>query len=155
MTNNLNTVNLNPILIKMVEDKILETLQLAQNRFNRNFPIPNLSFKLKSKRVAGKAHYALNLIKINPLFLNQFTLNVLHRTVPHEVAHLITHAVYPQAKQHHGPEFRAVMRRLGNEDCSTYHTMRLDTSLIPRKTNVINKRLEWAERILNNNKNKI
>ena len=103
---------------------MLDTIIDAQEKFGLLFEVPDLSFEINSKHVAGNANYKKNLIRINPAFLLAHTERVLSRTVPHEIAHLICHKLYPNAKQHHGPEFRKIMKELGCED-STYHDMRL------------------------------
>jgi SprT protein len=119
---------MNNELVKRVEDKILDTMLIAEKIFNRSFELPALSFDLNSGRIAGQAFCYRWLIKINPKFLSLDSDHVINVTVPHEVAHLICHKMYPHAKQHHGPDWRSIMIRFGLRP-NTYHTMRLPESM--------------------------
>src|SRR5690606_25464272 len=112
-------------LVQKVEDKILETYLNAQEKFNVIFEIPKLSFDIRGARVAGRANYADNLIKINPSFLIEHPEEMLNRTIGHECVHLICHKLYPNAKQAHGPEWKYLMRSLGLPD-TRCHSMVLE-----------------------------
>lgn len=46
----------------------------------------------------------------------------IEETIAHEIAHHITHCMFPNAKQWHGTEFRFVMQAIGY-DGNTYHYM--------------------------------
>lgn len=111
-------------LITLVEDKIIETMLLAQSYYRRTFDLPTVSFDLNSLKIAGQAFWWKNHIKINPRFLENFSEKTINYVVIHEVAHLITKKLFPAAKQAHGPEFKSVCRVLGISD-STYHSMQL------------------------------
>ena len=113
---------LNDTLIHLVEDKVIDTMILAEEKFRRVFDIPKISFELNSGKVAGRANFDGWLIRINPRFLVSNTEEIIKRTVPHECAHLITFKLFPFAKQAHGPEFRSVCRAIGISQ-ETYHTM--------------------------------
>lgn len=112
-------------LISRVEDKVLAVMLDAQQKFSRTFALPNVSFELDSIRTAGKASYASHTIFINPLFLTQHPEEVIEKTVGHECAHLINKIVFPNARQHHGPEWKYVMRSLGLPE-SRCHSMELE-----------------------------
>ena len=113
---------LNDALIHLVENKVIDTMILAEEKFRRVFDIPKISFELNSNKVAGTANYANWRIKVNPKFLISHTDEMIGRTIPHECAHLITFKLFPFAKQAHGPEFRSVCRAIGISQ-ETYHTM--------------------------------
>lgn len=100
-------------LIERVKLSIVTVYWTAREKFNREFPLPEFSFELKSQRVGGRANYDKNILFINPQFLLQETEKTLSEIVPHEAAHLINGILYPKAKQHHGPEWKYVMRKLG------------------------------------------
>jgi SprT protein len=57
------------------------------------------------------------------LFLENIE-SFFENTIPHEVAHILTEILYPNAKQDHGPEWKSVMRELGIEPvrCHNYDT---------------------------------
>lgn len=85
----------------------------------KNTSMPAVSFFSKSS-VAGKAWYRDHRVEFNEILALENT-ETFDTTIAHELAHLITDQLYPQAKQHHGPEFRHVMNTLGY-DARTYHT---------------------------------
>lgn len=120
---------ISPRLQTLAEDKILATLEKAQRVFNQSFEIPDVSFK-DMGRVAGKAIYPNKIILGITLF-EQNLERFLARTVPHEVAHLVTHKLFPKAKQAHGPEWRMVMAKLGVVDNSRCHSY--DISAVSNK----------------------
>jgi SprT protein len=99
-------------LQRQVEDKVLEVLELAQVKFNRVFDVPKISYNLRGGSIAGRASYHDHEIMINAEFLSVYPVEVLARTVPHEIVHLVTQIVYPYCKQHHGPEFKATAIKL-------------------------------------------
>lgn len=100
-------------LILRVENKVLETYLKAQDIFKKSFELPRLDFETLRTGTAGQAFPHKNLIKFNPILLSENVDSFIERTVPHEVAHLLTKLLYPLAKQHHGPEWRYVMQMLG------------------------------------------
>ena len=104
---------MNEQLIKRVEDKVLDTLLLAQRLYNRAFELPKLSFDLSSSKIAGQAFLHDWKIKINPRFLQSNSEEVINVTVPHEVAHLVCFVLHPRAKQAHGPEWKGIMQDFG------------------------------------------
>lgn len=114
-------------LITQVEDKVLETLLTAQRVFGRTFELPKVEFK-DMGRTAGKAYFGQNRIVLAPTLLQENGFDFIERTVPHEIAHLVNHYVYPFAKQAHGPEWRSVMRGLGLSEVSRCHSY--DTSSV-------------------------
>lgn len=114
-------------LIRRVEDKLIESLLLAQKKFNRTFELPKLSFDVNSGKIAGLAHYYNWTIRINYKFLELHPEQIIGFTITHELSHLLTHKLFPNHKQHHGPEFRSVCRALGIET-TTYHSMQLPES---------------------------
>ncbi len=90
----------------------------------KNKTIPSVEFFSKSS-VAGKAFYQEHKLQFNEILALENSQEFM-TTVAHEIAHLITHQAYPDAKQHHGPEFRSVMKTIGY-DPRTYHTYNVDS----------------------------
>ena len=90
----------------------------------KNKAMPSVEFFSKSS-VAGKAFYQLHKLQFNEILALENGQEFM-TTVAHEIAHLITHQAYPAAKQHHGPEFRSVMKTIGY-DPRTYHTYNVDS----------------------------
>lgn len=82
----------------------------------------NIRFCHDMGRCAGIAYYDGFKIDLNlPLFLNN-EKEFLSVTIPHEVAHLLTWMLHPNAKQNHGPEFKKILSQLSS-NTSTYHSM--------------------------------
>lgn len=105
-----------PEIIKRIEDKILNTYLLAEKQFNKTFVLCSYEVKDLGSRVRGYAFYSENKIQLNSVYLMESAEHcdgVINTTVPHEIAHLITDKLFPNAKQAHGPEFKSVMVNLG------------------------------------------
>jgi predicted SprT family Zn-dependent metalloprotease len=87
--------------------------------------IPNVLVTKLGKGTSGQAsYYPTRTIKISVDYIREFEEQILNRTVPHEVVHHYVNKYFPRARQHHGPEFRNIMRALGC-DCATKHSMHL------------------------------
>lgn len=96
-----------------------------------NITIPRLQFECKGKGTAGyyqpkfRARNGDNFgaaITINLAYYNGGDITNLETTIAHELAHHITHCIWPHCKQWHGSEFRMVMNSIGY-DGNTYHRM--------------------------------
>ena len=110
-------------LVKRLEDKVLETYLKAESVYGRAFPLGSITFK-DMGRTAGRARYITNELFFSPTLYKENVETFLNRTTPHEVAHLVCHALSPYAKAH-GPEWRSVMAKLGVQDigrCHSYDT---------------------------------
>jgi SprT protein len=79
---------------------------------------PKVSFFNKTRR-AGWCNYFTNEVGFNEI-LARDNWTEFENTVIHEIAHLATNNLFPNAKQYHGPEFRWVMRQMGGSG-ETYH----------------------------------
>lgn len=83
--------------------------QHAEAHFARRFARPEVSFRLRGQK-AGVAHLDENLLRFNPTLYAQNRDDFLRQTVPHEVAHLIAHALFGRRIRPHGGEWQAIMR---------------------------------------------
>ena len=106
---------------KRVETKLHESIKLAEAHFNQSFPFPNLEYT-KSGATAGTAQYNTYTLNFNPILLIENDDLFIQRTVPHEMAHLITHTLYPDVSAHHGKDWKYVMRVLQVADSNRCHT---------------------------------
>ena len=79
--------------------------QLKRKRMIR----PGLQF-VRGKTYAGRAHYADRRIEINEDLLERHPEAMLHETIAHELAHLITQYVHGQKATAHGGEWQHIMR---------------------------------------------
>jgi predicted SprT family Zn-dependent metalloprotease len=98
----------------------------ANGIYGRNFCLPKITWDIRSKTVAGRAHLKEWRISLNSGFVNESHL--WDDTIGHEIAHLVTKQIYPNYIQHHGPEWKAVMRRLGLEAKRCHNMQRLGKS---------------------------
>lgn len=121
-----------------IEAKTSEIWGEANKLFTlKNKVLPSISFFSKSG-IAGKAWYMEHKVEFNEILALENS-SAFETTIAHELAHLITNQVYPNAKQHHGPEFKSVMERLGY-DPRTYHSY--DTKSVSTKR--VKVRYEYA-----------
>ena len=102
-----------------VQRKLAETLQLAENYFQRKFPVPTISYDLRGVK-AGIAYLQKNVIKFNRTLLLENSDEFIRQVVPHELAHLIVYQVFGRVKPH-GQEWQAVMTQLFNLPPDTCH----------------------------------
>lgn len=103
-----------------VETKILDTLLTLQSAYGRTFDIPKLVYK-QIGRTAGRAFLSSWKIILNPDFLKNGHLeDMINRTLPHEIAHLVAYKLF--GDHGHGRGWKMVMRALGLEPnrCHTY-----------------------------------
>ena len=121
-----------------VQRKIAEGLDKARAAYNITLEVPTVVYK-KRGTTAGTANYRTWTIDLNPVLLMENVDAFIERTVPHELAHLITDRVYPEAhtrrfrgekREVHGPRWRSVMRTLGVADSTRCHSY--DTSSVKR-----------------------
>jgi len=102
-------------LIDIVNSKVIEcvTRILGQDKCSKiNIPV---YFRTNMKGIAGLAYCNPEKFKIElstQLFLKN-TQSFLEDTIPHEVAHILTEILFPDAKQGHGPEWKSIMKKLG------------------------------------------
>lgn len=123
-------------LKQLVDDKLEQSYVLAEAHFKRKFTRPLVLYKLTGQ-VAGYASWKHNRINLNFILLRDNVEDFIERTVPHEVAHLITDAVFGNRlrttrtgrRRIHGKEWKFVMRVLGIEDETVCHSYDLSKSV--------------------------
>ena len=119
-----------------VDAKLRECIAIANKRYNIDLKFPTVVYQ-KRGTTAGTANYRTWTIDINPVLLVENFDDMLADTVPHEMAHLITDTVYPEAHESgpmqrtrrgwkrgkrsvHGSEWQSVMRVLGVNPSRTH-----------------------------------
>ena len=98
-------------LIAEVEESITRALNILEKHFDRSFERPSVIYDLKG-HTAGIAKIQDNTIRLNTELLYSHHDDMIHRTVPHEVAHIVQYVLYPQSKSH-GGEWEYIMHILG------------------------------------------
>lgn len=109
--------------INNLVDKHTDNANKVISRLNRNVKLlvnrPKVVFFTKGTR-AGWCRYMTNEIGFNEVIARD-NWNKFEETIIHEIGHLVVWYNFPNAKQHHGPEFRWVMRAMGGRG-STKHS---------------------------------
>ncbi len=109
-------------VIDRIEAEITRCLAIATRHFGRSFPRPRLLYDLCG-RTAGTANCSRWRIRLNATLLRTRTEEMIRDVVPHELAHLIDGAMYPQnlaprprirgrrtPRVLHGATWKAIMR---------------------------------------------
>lgn len=131
-------VHVSSQLKKQVDDRIAKDLDTIHARYGVMLPKPTVSYDLCGT-TAGQAFIHKNYIKINAVLLVENVDEMLNRTVPHELAHLATQSIYPEAhrrgfaskRRPHGAEWQSIMRVLG-ADASRCHSYNTSNSAVKR-----------------------
>jgi len=117
-------------LEQLVYDKLDECMKIAETKFARNFKMPSVMFD-KRGTVAGTANSTTNTVNFNRVLLEENGADFVARTVPHELAHLIDHAVHNThdrsrygKRSVHGRTWKNIMRLFGAPEsrCHSYDT---------------------------------
>jgi SprT protein len=116
-------------LIAKVEDKVLETYIKAEEIWQRQFELPRLQFDLRGL-CAGRAY--IHHIRLNSVLLVQNETDFIEATVPHEVAHLISHRLHGYRIKPHGKEWKSVMLALGLNP-TVYHNYAVPCDRVRRE----------------------
>lgn len=116
-------------LVQQLNDSIDLWYEKARNTFNlKTWKRPKLDIVSLTGKTAGTATWPDNLIKINWTLWSQNVEGFKIRTIPHEMAHLVSFMVNGRQDDGHGPRWKMVMNRLGVKDTSPCH--RFDTTSV-------------------------
>lgn len=140
-----------------VANKLADCLKLAEAKYGQKFAMPHVSYDLRGA-TAGKASCPTWSIKLNGQLLAENADDFIARTVPHELAHLITDRVYPEAhrgrgitftstgkvrrakREVHGPRWQSVALALGMEDVTRCHTYDTTNTRVVKSNG---RQIEW------------
>jgi SprT protein len=96
-------------------------IALASNYFKHDFTHPKITLDQRGK-CAGTARLRDWHIRLNPVLLQDNPAEFEREVIPHEIAHLVVHAVWGRVKPH-GVEWQKVMRDVFNITPRTTHKM--------------------------------
>jgi SprT protein len=123
-------------LLVSITDQILiqETIQSCLNKILgetiANYFKIVVEFKNKLGTVAGLAYRAEQRIVLNEALFRNNKEHFFSDIIPHEVAHILQYALYPDERLHHGKKWRLIMQQLGLQP-NVYHD--LDVSKVDSK----------------------
>lgn len=92
-----------------VLDKVREGIDLIEKHYKKTISVPAVVYAVGGA-TAGTANHRTYTIDINPVLLMENLDDMIDNTVPHELAHLACHTIYPEAYQ---SSVRMVMGRRG------------------------------------------
>jgi len=96
---------------------------LGNEKLNMNMKTPRLDFSLRGT-TAGIYRSKTHTIRVNMVLLSENFEHYLDQTIPHELAHGLTHFRYGLTRRirPHGNEWKSVMRAIGKNPsrCHTY-----------------------------------
>lgn len=112
---------------KIIEEKALEYLLIAEKKFQRTFKFPKIKIDLKG-RCAGWCQFSDFVIRLNSEAVEKYPEKILERTLPHEIAHYIAREVF--SERGHGFYWRSVCVKLGMVDTTRTHDMDLTPAIV-------------------------
>lgn len=118
-------VNMIPIALQQqVEQQLQTKLRLANQQLTRHYPLPQLNYQ-QTGTIAGSAHYAAWLIKLNGILLLENSQAFIEQVIPHELAHLLTFAEFGQVAPH-GKQWRWMMEQILQVPAKRTHHFAID-----------------------------
>jgi SprT protein len=109
---NVNLPRTDRILQQKVTDKAQECIDLYNRKFRQDLKMPNQKWDLRGA-VAGKWNPRTHTLHWHPVLAAQNEEHYIAQTVPHEVAHFITRAMFGPFPKSHGYEWKTTMHQLG------------------------------------------
>lgn len=129
--------------------KLKSSIAKCEAHYGRTFKMPTILYT-KRGTTAGTANYRKYEVNFNPVLLMENLEDFIARTVPHEMAHLVDHALHPQnfessftitqsgrykrtKRDVHGATFKAIMHVMG-ADGSRCHSYDTSNARVKQKT---------------------
>lgn len=110
-----------------VKNKVLKCLKIA-SEFCPGLEIPEIRYNIKGSS-AGECILKIKsskcILRFNSGFLKDYTENFINVTVPHEVAHYVTHISCGNKVLPHGPEWKTWMKLFGIKYPQVTHSYRI------------------------------
>ncbi len=115
----LNRTNITSLI--QIEVVASHYLSLAARYFKREFNHPKITLDQRGK-CAGTARLRDWHIRLNPVLLQDNQAEFENEVIPHEIAHLVVHAIWGRVRPH-GAEWRKVMWEVFSITPRTTHKM--------------------------------
>lgn len=132
------TIKNKSILIKIIENKVIEILKIGNEKLPVNINFDQIEFKYNLRGMtAGKAQNLKNnqyRLFFNLIIMNDNLLNY-DQTIIHEIAHLYQYAIYKNCKPH-GKEFYQINKILGNTRLTRCHSYNVESIKELRKPKI-------------------
>ena len=100
-----------------VIERVTALIQQCEQHFNQTFEPIEIRFDLRG-RISGMyvVKHKQQYLRFNPFIFSKYFADSLDNTVPHEVAHYVSHVLFGLNKiQPHGKEWKSIMRTLDAE----------------------------------------
>lgn len=107
-------------LLFYANETVREYILKAERIYGRRFLLPRIEFGIRGE-TAGRAFYKSWRIELNTQLFQENQNVFITRTIPHEVAHLISYALYGNEGMGHKTRWKSVMRALGVQDATRCH----------------------------------
>lgn len=153
------TILLSDELRARVMDAVERAYVICEKHYGRKFYRPEVRFNIRNTN-GGEAWIQKNLIRLNLTMLVENEDVFISTTVPHEVAHLVAHAVYDHRPHNgkkvraHGSEWKEAMGVLGLEpkvkhsySVASLDIVRKKQEKLPKETRRIKKLLGLCKTI--------
>ena len=108
---------------QQLEQKVYALLSHAEHFFQRKFPIPEISFRLRGSN-AGLALLRSNQLRFNNQLLLVHGQSFINETAAHELAHLIAYQLHGLSIRPHGTEWQRIMVEVFDSKPSVTHSYR-------------------------------
>jgi len=111
-------------LFKQAIEQSHARLNQAELHFKRPMPEIDVLFDLRGQtagmvKIMGRSKSIL--VRYNPILLNENSDHFLAQTVPHEIAHVVAHALNRRRVRPHGPEWQQIMLLFGADNCRCHN----------------------------------
>lgn len=108
-------------LRQIAEEVTAKYLAVAEEKLGYAGGMPNITF-YKKGRAAGRAYYRENRVAFNEVLFSENQSSFIERTIPHELAHLVSVGVYGEKRGGgHGKAWKHVMGNVFKCDPSRCH----------------------------------
>lgn len=121
-------------LVNRCAVRMNQWFDLAEKLFRLNVvSLPTIVYDIKGRTLVGQACLNSNKLRVNPVYLQQYTDDYLHNVIGHEVAHFVVHLLYKRGEygydqynnkivpKSHGKQWKQVMVQMGlspNRTCN-------------------------------------